>query len=258
MTFPSLQSFQGAVWRIGRRGSEDKGRPAILLGASVRLVSKPLMEKKRRARINKCLDQLKLLLESFYSSNIRKRKLEKADILELTVKHLRNLQRIQSCSVGASKFSDHQTGFRSCLANVDQYLIMADTLNGGDRWMVSQLSSKLSRSLQGRGQVSSTMDSSLVRAEARVEEEEEGEEEKEALRLLPPAAGPEEGITARSNVQKLNSAGTSRFPTSEEARQSRGAKQAVGVENSPSHKKRLSVSHRNEAAHSQHSVWRPW
>ncbi|XP_060930638.1 hairy-related 3 [Limanda limanda] len=211
-------------------------------------VSKPLMEKKRRARINKCLDQLKVLLESFYSSNIRKRKLEKADILELTVKHLRNLQRIQSCSVGASEFSDHQTGFRRCLANVDQYLIMADTLNGGDRWMVSQLSGKLSRSLQGRGQVSSTMDSGL----------EEEEEEKEALRLLPPAAGPEEGITARSKVQKLNSAGTSRFPPSEEARQVRGAKQAVGVENSPSHKKFLSVSHRNEAAHSQHSVWRPW
>ncbi|XP_019944559.2 hairy-related 3 [Paralichthys olivaceus] len=216
-------------------------------------VSKPLMEKKRRARINKCLDQLKSLLESFYSSNIRKRKLEKADILELTVKHLRNLQRIQSCSVGASEFSDHKTGFRSCLANVDQYLIMADTLNGGDRWMLSQLSGKLSRSLQGRGQVSSTMDSGLVRAEAREEEEEE-----EARRLLPPAAGPEEGNTARSTVQRLNSAGTSRFPPSEEARPPRGAKQAVGIENSPSHKKRLSVSHRNEAANSQHSVWRPW
>lgn len=31
------------------------------------------------------------------STQIRKRKLEKADILELTVKHLRNLQKIQSC-----------------------------------------------------------------------------------------------------------------------------------------------------------------
>uniref|UniRef100_A0A3P8T6A7 Hairy-related 3 n=1 Tax=Amphiprion percula TaxID=161767 RepID=A0A3P8T6A7_AMPPE len=59
-------------------------------------VSKPLMEKKRRARINQCLDQLKTLLENYYSSSIRKRKLEKADILELTVKHLRNLQKIQT------------------------------------------------------------------------------------------------------------------------------------------------------------------
>lgn len=89
-------------------------------------VSKPIMEKKRRARINKCLDQLKSLLESYYStsvsahrlelkhlrigfdilysntkpvflSQIRKRKLEKADILELTVNHLRNLQKMQTC-----------------------------------------------------------------------------------------------------------------------------------------------------------------
>lgn len=33
-------------------------------------VSKPLMEKKRRARINKCLDQLKSLLENYYTSNV--------------------------------------------------------------------------------------------------------------------------------------------------------------------------------------------
>lgn len=33
-------------------------------------VSKPLMEKKRRARINKCLDQLKVLLESYYSTSV--------------------------------------------------------------------------------------------------------------------------------------------------------------------------------------------
>lgn len=33
-------------------------------------VSKPLMEKKRRARINKCLDQLKSLLESYYSTSV--------------------------------------------------------------------------------------------------------------------------------------------------------------------------------------------
>lgn len=32
-----------------------------------------------------------------FSTQIRKRKLEKADILELTVKHLRNLQNIHSC-----------------------------------------------------------------------------------------------------------------------------------------------------------------
>lgn len=43
----------------------------LILPAFSLQVSKPLMEKKRRARINKSLDQLKSLLESYYSSNVR-------------------------------------------------------------------------------------------------------------------------------------------------------------------------------------------
>lgn len=39
-------------------------------------VSKPIMEKKRRARINKCLDQLKSLLESYYSTSVSAHRLE--------------------------------------------------------------------------------------------------------------------------------------------------------------------------------------
>lgn len=42
-----------------------------------------------RKRLNNVMSLLK----------IRKRKLEKADILELTVNHLRNLQKIQSCEL---------------------------------------------------------------------------------------------------------------------------------------------------------------
>lgn len=38
-------------------------------------------------------------------TQIRKRKLEKADILELTVKHLRNLQKIQSCELQPHSYS---------------------------------------------------------------------------------------------------------------------------------------------------------
>ncbi|KAL1021310.1 hypothetical protein UPYG_G00011590 [Umbra pygmaea] len=105
-------------------------------------VSKPLMEKKRRARINKCLDQLKSILENNYTSNIRKRKLEKADILELTVKHLRNLQKIQSGTSINIEFADYQAGYRSCLAGVNQYL--ADNSSGiSSRSMLTNLSKSL-------------------------------------------------------------------------------------------------------------------
>ncbi|KAM4609907.1 hairy-related 3 [Polymixia lowei] len=127
-------------------------------------VSKPLMEKKRRARINKCLDQLKSLLENYYTNNIRKRKLEKADILELTVKHLRNLQRIQSSTTAASEITDYQAGFSSCLANVNQYLSMADNLNGSDYCMLSQLSRNLCCAKRPGGG-SSTSDSDPGKAE---------------------------------------------------------------------------------------------
>ncbi|RXM92927.1 Transcription factor HES-1-A [Acipenser ruthenus] len=90
-------------------------------------VSKPIMEKKRRDRINECLQQLKHLLESSYTNNIRKRKLEKADILELTVKHLRDLQNSQQGSTGNNgKCTEYQAGFRNCLNGVSKYLLTSD------------------------------------------------------------------------------------------------------------------------------------
>ena len=51
---------------------------------------KPLLERKRRARINKCLDELKeIMTAALTSQGENVSKLEKADILELTVNHLK-------------------------------------------------------------------------------------------------------------------------------------------------------------------------
>merc|ERR1712242_226786 len=59
-----------------------------------RKVVKPLIERKRRARINNCLDELKdLMMFALQSEGESISKLEKADVLELTVKHLRKLKR---------------------------------------------------------------------------------------------------------------------------------------------------------------------
>ncbi|KFM80255.1 Protein deadpan, partial [Stegodyphus mimosarum] len=56
--------------------------------------SKPLMEKRRRARINHCLAQLKsLVVDPNTTERSRQTKLEKADILELTVRHLHEIKR---------------------------------------------------------------------------------------------------------------------------------------------------------------------
>lgn len=55
-----------------------------------RKVTKPLLERKRRARINKCLDQLKnLMVDCLTQEGEHITRLEKADILELTVDYLR-------------------------------------------------------------------------------------------------------------------------------------------------------------------------
>merc|ERR1712026_645772 len=58
-----------------------------------RKVMKPLLERKRRARINKCLDEIKdILVESMQMEGESVTKLEKADVLELTLKHLQKLK----------------------------------------------------------------------------------------------------------------------------------------------------------------------
>jgi hairy and enhancer of split, invertebrate len=61
-----------------------------------RKVMKPMLERKRRARINRCLDELKdLMVTALQAEGENVSKLEKADILELTVRHLHKLKRQQ-------------------------------------------------------------------------------------------------------------------------------------------------------------------
>lgn len=58
--------------------------------AQLRKIKKPLIERRRRERINECLGQLKaLVLEATKKDESRYSKMEKADILEMTVAHLK-------------------------------------------------------------------------------------------------------------------------------------------------------------------------
>ncbi|XP_066527786.1 hairy-related 9 isoform X2 [Hoplias malabaricus] len=87
--------------------------------------SKPIMEKRRRARINESLGQLKtLILDALKKDSSRHSKLEKADILEMTVKHLRNLQRVQmtAMSTDAAVLSKYRAGFNECVNEVTRFL----------------------------------------------------------------------------------------------------------------------------------------
>ncbi|CAG5123643.1 unnamed protein product [Candidula unifasciata] len=96
-------------------------------GASLRKTNKPLMEKRRRARINDSLSQLKsLVIQSNKKDSSQFNKLEKADILELTVKHLRNLQeqqqQLSQVNTDVNLAGKYQAGFVECANEVIHYL----------------------------------------------------------------------------------------------------------------------------------------
>ncbi|KAJ8338157.1 hypothetical protein SKAU_G00371230 [Synaphobranchus kaupii] len=96
-----------------------------------RQVSKPLMERRRRARINGCLGELRtLLLQSHIAQSCRRSKLEKADILELTVRHLKALTQ----SNGLGSFADvamsrFYAGYSDCAREVSRFLNTSDGIN---------------------------------------------------------------------------------------------------------------------------------
>lgn len=92
---------------------------------------KPLMEKRRRARINTCLTELKsLVLQALHKDGSQCTKLEKADILEMTVRYLRSVQRSQivnTMTPNMSMMTRYHSGYSECAQEVVRYL---STING--------------------------------------------------------------------------------------------------------------------------------
>ncbi|ALC43507.1 h [Drosophila busckii] len=92
---------------------------------SDRRSNKPIMEKRRRARINNCLNELKtLILDATKKDPARHSKLEKADILEKTVKHLQELQRQQAAMQQAADpkiINKFKAGFTDCANEVSRF-----------------------------------------------------------------------------------------------------------------------------------------
>jgi hairy-and-enhancer-of-split protein len=90
-----------------------------------RKVMKPLLERKRRARINKCLDELKeLMVHALQHEGENISKLEKADVLELTVRHLQKLKRQQMLALNPALDLDRfHAGYTACATEVNQCLI---------------------------------------------------------------------------------------------------------------------------------------
>lgn len=91
-----------------------------------RRITKPIMEKKRRARINNSLNELKMLiLNALNKDPSRHSKLEKADILEMTVRHLQKLQRQQNTVAAVNDpnvLNKYRAGYSECANEVSRFV----------------------------------------------------------------------------------------------------------------------------------------
>ncbi|XP_074498745.1 transcription factor HES-2-like [Sebastes fasciatus] len=104
MTCEPLQSFSPRLTVAKRKEALE-----------LRKTMKPLMEKKRRARINDSLNLLKnLILPLTGRDKTRYSKLEKADILEMTVRFLGDIPPVST----KDSTDSYREGYRACLQRV--------------------------------------------------------------------------------------------------------------------------------------------
>ncbi|XP_069501175.1 transcription factor HES-1-like [Ambystoma mexicanum] len=112
------------------KDSSDHGlRPT----AAPRKSSKPLVEKRRRARINASLAQLKhLVLEALKIQRPKHSKLDKADILELTERRLQTLQHSTApVHPDDPEFNMFQCGFKECIKEMSVFLSSHNAFHPG-------------------------------------------------------------------------------------------------------------------------------
>ncbi|XP_053380083.1 enhancer of split m3 protein-like [Mercenaria mercenaria] len=88
-----------------------------------RKIRKPMVEKKRRERMNTSISQLKSLIAQTIKQNTAPMiRVDKADILELTVYHLTQLQQQQRSVTMATEAAAFSTGYKACAREAVTYL----------------------------------------------------------------------------------------------------------------------------------------
>ena len=90
---------------------------------------KPLLERKRRARINSCLDEIKELMEYLGGSSDgqRMQRLEKADVLEVTTQYMKQLKangrlNVNDQSAAINGISTFRSGYSACASEVASFI----------------------------------------------------------------------------------------------------------------------------------------
>ncbi|XP_042878128.1 protein hairy-like [Penaeus japonicus] len=122
-----------------------------------RRIRKPIMEKKRRDRINTCLDELSSLLQEERTVKAKAgkaAKLEKADVLELTVRYWQSIMAVRtrgsspqlSPSGEPIEDSGYLKGYKHCISIVDS--LLGDCKEGGTETFRQGLLEHLSEKVQ--------------------------------------------------------------------------------------------------------------
>merc|ERR1712223_297071 len=110
-----------------QHGGGQDGDAPVSKTYTYKKITKPLLERKRRARINACLDELKdIMTGALQAEGENVSKLEKADILELTVRHLQKLAAAQRLVLGArspvEEIARFRQGYATCAQEAAQFL----------------------------------------------------------------------------------------------------------------------------------------
>ncbi|XP_008407354.1 transcription factor HES-5-like [Poecilia reticulata] len=122
---------------------------------------KPLVEKLRRERINSSIEQLKSLLGPEFLKQQPDSKLEKADILEMTVCFLRRLQQQQHPHLDAGAADQ---GYSRCFQEVVHFLSKDDLKTQSQRRLLNhmnKLQSSSERNLKDNFPMNSTIQASI-------------------------------------------------------------------------------------------------
>ncbi|XP_045162080.2 enhancer of split mgamma protein-like [Mercenaria mercenaria] len=89
----------------------------------IRKIWKPMVEKKRRERMNQSISQLKsLIAQTIQQNTAPMTRVDKADILELTVYHLTQLQQQQRSVTMATEAAAFSAGYKACAREAVTYM----------------------------------------------------------------------------------------------------------------------------------------
>ncbi|XP_038828072.1 hairy/enhancer-of-split related with YRPW motif protein 1-like [Salvelinus namaycush] len=169
--FSSSDSELDENIEVEKESADENGNVSSLLGpmspstktqVNARKRRRGIIEKRRRDRINNSLTELRRLVPSAFEKQ-GSAKLEKAEILQMTVEHLKMLHAVG----GKGYFDAHALatdyrglGFRECLAETARYLSIIEGLDSADPLrirLVSHLNSYTSQrealSISGLGQL---------------------------------------------------------------------------------------------------------